>query len=114
YVERGPVDQRHDLDVALVEVPGALGVTGKVVDSELVVVGDADQQDERKLRHHRLPPMSAGVLGRPSRVGRDAAAVVLVTRAGAEVARWPLRRTDGADLSVVDGLARLQLAARRR
>ena len=57
--------------------------------------------------------MSAGVLGRPSRVGRDAAAVVLVTRAGAEVARWPLRLRDGADLSVVDELARLQLAARR-
>ena len=39
--------------------------------------------------------------------------MVVVNRGGAEVARWPLVRPDAADLSVVDGLARLQLAARR-
>jgi len=38
---------------------------------------------------------------------------VVLLRGDAEVGCWPLRAGRRADLSVVDGLARLQLAARR-
>ena len=40
-------------------------------------------------------------------------ATVVLTRDGDEVASWPLSRSEAADLSVVDGLARAQLAAKR-
>ena len=40
-------------------------------------------------------------------------ATVVLTRDGDEVASWPLSRAEAADLSVVDGLARAQLAAKR-
>jgi ABC-type transporter Mla MlaB component len=40
--------------------------------------------------------------------------VVVLMDGHAEVARWPLPEARHADLSVVDHLARLQLAARRR
>lgn len=39
--------------------------------------------------------------------------MVLVTRNGAEVARWTLAETGQADLATVETLVRLQLAARR-
>lgn len=39
--------------------------------------------------------------------------MVLLVRAGVEVARWPLADTGGADLATVETLVRLQLAARR-
>jgi hypothetical protein len=44
---------------------------------------------------------------------RDPAALVVLVRGGMEVARWPLTFDGPVDLSLVDGLARLQLAARR-
>jgi hypothetical protein len=40
-------------------------------------------------------------------------AIVLVVDGDVEVASWPLERPPRLDLSVVDSLARLQLAARR-
>ncbi|MEA2901432.1 MAG: hypothetical protein QOH36_1319 [Actinomycetota bacterium] len=43
----------------------------------------------------------------------DVAAVVVLARDGVEVASWPLEVHGPVDLSVVDDLARLQLAARR-
>ena len=39
--------------------------------------------------------------------------MVVLLRGETEVARWPLEALPGAGLDVVDGLARLQLAARR-
>jgi hypothetical protein len=39
--------------------------------------------------------------------------MVVLVRDGVEVASWPLVGTGRPDLSVVEGLARLQLAARR-
>jgi len=44
---------------------------------------------------------------------RDRAAIVVVARGDVEVASWPLAAPSPLDLSVVDELARLQLAARR-
>lgn len=44
---------------------------------------------------------------------RDPAAIVALCRGEAEVASWPLARPDHVDLTVVDQLARLHLAARR-
>jgi hypothetical protein len=44
----------------------------------------------------------------------DIAARVVLIRGDAEVASWPLARTGPPDLSLVEELARLQLAARRR
>jgi len=44
---------------------------------------------------------------------RDPCTTVVLARAGAEVASWPLARSGRVDLAVVDELARLQLAARR-
>ncbi len=43
----------------------------------------------------------------------DVAAVVVLTRGGDEVVRWPLEVRGTVDLAVVDDLARIQLAARR-
>jgi hypothetical protein len=58
--------------------------------------------------------MSSGARGRHSRVPRRAAKTcVVLVRGGAEVASWPLEGGSRPDLSVVDELARLQLAARR-
>ena len=39
--------------------------------------------------------------------------MVVLVRDGEELAQWPLLVRDGVDLSLVDELARLQLAARR-
>ncbi len=43
----------------------------------------------------------------------DVAAVVVLARDGVEIARWPLVVPGPVELSVIDDLARLQLAARR-
>jgi hypothetical protein len=43
----------------------------------------------------------------------DTQATVVLVRAGAEVASWPLRRRGRADLALVDELARLHLTAVR-
>src|SRR4051794_32427315 len=58
--------------------------------------------------------MSLPIRGRPTTVrpGRTHAIVVL-TRGGVEVARWPLIPIDRPDLGTADALARLQLAAKR-
>jgi hypothetical protein len=45
--------------------------------------------------------------------GRRTQATVVLVRAGAEVARWPLETSGRPGLQVVDELARLALAARR-
>ncbi|MEA2973423.1 MAG: hypothetical protein QOG82_1881 [Actinomycetota bacterium] len=58
--------------------------------------------------------MSSSAGRRPTSVlPEDVAAVVVLARDGVEVASWPLEVRGGVDLSVVDDLARLQLAARR-
>lgn len=57
--------------------------------------------------------MSARAGRRPSSVGRDADAVVVLARGGVEVASWPLERWAKPDLALVDALARLALAARQ-
>jgi hypothetical protein len=58
--------------------------------------------------------MSSGSRRRRSYVLRpDPTAVVVLTRGEVEIARWPLTFTGAPDVSVVDELARLQLAARR-
>ena len=58
--------------------------------------------------------MSSGRDRRPTNVlPEDVAAVVVLARDGVEVAAWPLEVHGPVDLSVVDDLARLQLAARR-
>ena len=58
--------------------------------------------------------MISPIRRRPTRVlRRDTAALVVVARGHVEVASWPLATTGRPDLSLVDGLARLQLAARR-
>jgi hypothetical protein len=43
----------------------------------------------------------------------DTQATVVLVRAGAEVASWPLRRQAHPDLALVDELARLHLTALR-
>jgi len=43
----------------------------------------------------------------------DAHATVVLARDDAEVASWPLARSGRPDLAVVEGLARLQVEARR-
>jgi hypothetical protein len=58
--------------------------------------------------------MSPGGRRRRSYVLRpDPTAVVVLTRGEMEIARWPLTFSGAPDVSVVDELARLQLAARR-
>jgi hypothetical protein len=58
--------------------------------------------------------MSSRAHRRPSRVPRRAAkTTVVLLRGDAEVASWPLAAGTPPDLSVVDHVARLQLAARR-
>ena len=58
--------------------------------------------------------MIPGGRRRPSAVGRCVMlAMVVLARGEAELASWPLARAGGADLGVVDDLARLALAARR-
>ena len=58
--------------------------------------------------------MISGAGRRPTNVlPEDVAAVVVLARDGVEVASWPLEVHGPVDLSVVDDLARLQLAARR-
>ncbi len=54
--------------------------------------------------------MTPGGGGRPLTV---IAATVVLVRGDAEVLSWPLRWGGRAELAVVDGLARLELAARR-
>ena len=44
---------------------------------------------------------------------RDGLATVLLVRGDVELSRWTLTAGGGADLTVVDALARVQLAARR-
>ncbi len=56
--------------------------------------------------------MNSAVAGRPPGVRRPPAVVVLV-RGPVEVASWALAPRDAGGLSVVEDLARLQLAARR-
>lgn len=46
-------------------------------------------------------------------LGRDPDAIVVIVCDGVEVASWPVPGTRSADLSVVEELARLELAARR-
>jgi hypothetical protein len=46
-------------------------------------------------------------------MGRVVHGVVVLERAGAEVARWPVGTGGVADLALVDAVARLQLVARR-
>jgi hypothetical protein len=51
---------------------------------------------------------------RPSCVRRpDGDAIVVLAIGGTEMARWPLAGSTRPDLSVIDSLARLALAARR-
>jgi hypothetical protein len=57
--------------------------------------------------------MSSAVGSRHSYVPRRLTTTVVLVRGGVEVASWPLARDDRPDLSVVDDLARLHLAARR-
>jgi len=57
--------------------------------------------------------ISVGRVRRTSVLRRDSAALVVIIRGDVEVARWPLVTDGPVDLSVVDELARLQLAARR-
>ncbi len=49
----------------------------------------------------------------PRRVRSESPVLVVLVRRGAELATWPLAGADRADLSVLDELARWQLAARR-
>jgi hypothetical protein len=46
-------------------------------------------------------------------MGRVVHGVVVLERAGVEVARWPVTARGGPDLALVDALARLRLVARR-
>ena len=58
--------------------------------------------------------MSPAVSRRPTLVDVDAVAVVVVLRAGEDVARWPVPRAGPrVHLGHVDAVARLVLAARR-
>src|SRR5262245_6605338 len=54
--------------------------------------------------------------GQPRRTGVQPPAgptIVVVTRAGLELSRWPLPGADEPDLALADRVARCQLAARR-
>ena len=57
--------------------------------------------------------MTPALRSRPSSVRRDTDGTVVLVRGDVEVASWPLARWGCPDLAVVDGLARLQLLARR-
>jgi hypothetical protein len=57
--------------------------------------------------------ISGGGRRRTFVLARDRVAMVVLTRGGVEVASWPLAADAPLDLSVLDDLARLQLAARR-
>jgi hypothetical protein len=53
------------------------------------------------------------ILGRRSSVRQNAYAVIVLTRGDVEVASWPVAGTGRPDFSVIEELARLQLAAQR-
>jgi hypothetical protein len=58
--------------------------------------------------------MNRAAAGRPTTVlAREVHAVVVLTRAGTEVTRWPLEGCRAPTVAMVDALARLQLAAGR-